>query len=97
MQYRLFLTASLCSGLRLDEPGGRGGGRRNNCASGGQLWTEDGPFADDTVTNLFNNRLRVGLNLKQPIHAWTNAFDQLAGRDGNDVSWSTGWSGWERG
>ncbi|HEX5218590.1 MAG TPA: hypothetical protein VFZ59_03395, partial [Verrucomicrobiae bacterium] len=43
-------------------------------ASGGQLYTEDGPFADDTVTNTFNNRLRVGMDLKQPTGVWTNAF-----------------------
>lgn len=42
--------------------------------SGGQLWTEDGPFADDTVTNIYNNRLRTGLGLKQPTGSWTNGF-----------------------
>jgi YD repeat-containing protein len=40
--------------------------------AGGQLWTEDGPFADDTVTNIYNNRLRTGLSLKQPTGSWTN-------------------------
>jgi len=43
-------------------------------AAGGQLWTEDGPFASDTVTNLYSNRLRTGLGLAQPTGAWTNGF-----------------------
>ena len=43
--------------------------------SGGFLYTEDGPFANDTVTNLYVNRLRVGLGLQQPTEAsWTNGF-----------------------
>jgi len=42
--------------------------------SGGQLWTEDGPWSDDIVTNTYNNRLRVGLDLKQPTGVWTNKF-----------------------
>ncbi len=41
---------------------------------GGQLYTEDGPFASDTVTNTWNNRLRVGLDLQQPTGVWTNRF-----------------------
>jgi hypothetical protein len=32
----------------------------------GQLLTEDGPFASDTVANTYANRLRVGLSLQQP-------------------------------
>jgi RHS repeat-associated protein len=40
----------------------------------GQLFTEDGPFANDTVTNLYSNRLRVKLDLQQPTGLWTNAF-----------------------
>ncbi|HEX5221928.1 MAG TPA: hypothetical protein VFZ59_20365, partial [Verrucomicrobiae bacterium] len=43
-------------------------------ALGGQLWTEDGPFADDTVTNSYNNRLRTALSLAQPTGKWTNGF-----------------------
>ena len=31
-----------------------------------QVLTEDGPFSSDTVTNLYNNGLRVGLALQQP-------------------------------
>src|SRR5580704_6201464 len=42
--------------------------------SGGFLYTEDGPFASDTVTNYYNNRLRVGLGLQQPTGSWTNGF-----------------------
>jgi YD repeat-containing protein len=40
----------------------------------GQLASEDGPFADDTVTNFYSNRLRKGLSLAQPAGAWTNGF-----------------------
>src|SRR4029077_5845033 len=40
----------------------------------GQLLTEDGPFANDTVTNIYSNRMRVGLGLQQPTGAWTNGF-----------------------
>src|SRR5580700_5601829 len=42
--------------------------------SAGQLYTEDGPFVDDTVTNIYLNHLRVGLGLQQPTGFWTNAF-----------------------
>ena len=42
--------------------------------SGGFLYTEDGPFTNDTVTNLYVNRLRVGLGLQQPSGDWTNGF-----------------------
>jgi RHS repeat-associated protein len=43
-------------------------------AAGGQLWTEDGPFSNDTVTNSYNNRLRTALSLAQPTGKWTNSF-----------------------
>ena len=33
--------------------------------AGNQLWTEDGPWASDTVTNTYNNRLRTGLILQR--------------------------------
>jgi RHS repeat-associated protein len=39
-----------------------------------QLLTEDGPFTSDTVTNTYQNRLRVALGLQQPTGAWTNGF-----------------------
>ncbi len=35
---------------------------------GGQFLTEDGPFASDTLTNTYTNRLRVALSV-------TNFFD----------------------
>jgi len=40
----------------------------------GQLLTEDGPFASDTVTNTYASRLRVALSLQQPTGAWANGF-----------------------
>src|SRR6266571_5593255 len=43
-------------------------------AAGGQLWTEDGPFSSDTVTNTYNKRLRTALSLAQATGAWTNGF-----------------------
>jgi RHS repeat-associated protein len=50
------------------------GTTRYTFTTGGQLWTEDGPFASDTVTSTYQNRLRVGLSLQQPTGAWTNGF-----------------------
>src|SRR5205814_2888858 len=41
---------------------------------GGLLYTEDGPFASDTVTNTYVNRLRTALSLQQATGAWTNGF-----------------------
>ena len=35
---------------------------------------EDGPFASDSVTNTYQNRLRTGLALQQPTGAWTNGL-----------------------
>jgi RHS repeat-associated protein len=47
----------------------------------GQLLTEDGPFASDTITNTYVNRLRTSLVLQQPTGLWTNAFTyDAAGR-----------------
>ncbi|HEY5915235.1 MAG TPA: hypothetical protein VJA21_31970, partial [Verrucomicrobiae bacterium] len=55
--------------------------------SGGQLWTEDGPFASDTVTNSYQNRLRLALALQQPTGLWTNGFVyDAAGRLTNVMS-----------
>jgi RHS repeat-associated protein len=42
--------------------------------AGNQLLTEDGPYASDTVTNAYVNRLRTSLNLQQPTAVWTNKF-----------------------
>src|SRR3989442_13986044 len=58
----------------------------SNTASG-QLLTEDGPFASDTVTNTYANRLRTALALQQPTGAWTNGFkDDAAARLTNLIS-----------
>ena len=43
-------------------------------SASGQMLTEDGPFASDTVTNTYWNRLRVNMNLQQPTGVWTNQF-----------------------
>jgi len=53
--------------------------------TGNQLWTEDppspglwrarGPFASDTVTNTYVNRLRTGLALQQPTIVKTVYID----------------------
>src|SRR5437667_870317 len=42
--------------------------------AGGLLYTEDGPFTSDTVTNLYWNGMRTNLTLQQPINVWTNRF-----------------------
>ena len=42
--------------------------------TGDQLLTEDGPWASDTVTNTYVNRLRTSLALAQPTGFWTNGF-----------------------
>jgi hypothetical protein len=42
--------------------------------AGGQLLTEDGPFASDTVTNTYVNRMRVALGLQQPSGNWTKGW-----------------------
>jgi RHS repeat-associated protein len=42
--------------------------------TGNQLLTEDGPFANDTVTNAYSNRLRTNLSLQQATGVWTNRF-----------------------
>src|SRR5437899_687504 len=40
----------------------------------GQLLTEDGPFANDTITSVYWSRMRTNLSLAQPTGVWTNAF-----------------------
>src|SRR6266699_15017 len=42
--------------------------------AGGLLYTEDGPFTSDTVTNTYVNRLRTALSLQQPTGTWINGF-----------------------
>ena len=60
---------------------------------GGQLWTEDGPFASDTVTNAYLNRLRTSLVLQQPTGLWTNGFIwDAAGRLTNVTSQAGGFA-----
>ena len=64
-------------------------------AVGGQLWTEDGPWSDDTVTNSFNNRLRVGMDLKQPTGVWTNKFTYDGSRRLTNVTSPAGAFGYQ--
>jgi len=40
--------------------------------AGNELYTEDGPFSSDTVTNTYLNRLRTVLALQQPTGYWTS-------------------------
>ncbi len=41
----------------------------------GQLLSEDGPWADDTVSYTYNNRLRTGLSVQAPnADAWTQSY-----------------------
>ncbi|MCX6922092.1 MAG: hypothetical protein NT154_02560 [Verrucomicrobia bacterium] len=55
--------------------------------AGNQLLTEDGPFASDTVTNTYVNRLRTALRLQQATGLWTNGFGwDMAGRLTNVTS-----------
>jgi hypothetical protein len=55
--------------------------------TGGQLWTQDGPFASSTVTNTYQNRRRISLKLQQPAEAWTNGFGyDVVGRLTNATS-----------
>src|SRR2546422_8694037 len=42
--------------------------------AGDQLAAEDGPWANDMVTNTYNNRFRSALSLQQPSGSWTNGF-----------------------
>lgn len=42
--------------------------------SGGELFTENGPFGSDTVTNEYTDRLRTTLDLAQPSEYWANEF-----------------------
>ncbi len=58
--------------------------------AGGQLQSEDGPWANDTVTNGYANRLRTSLGLQQPTGIWTNGFAYDAGRRLTNVVSPTG-------
>src|SRR6266576_1621481 len=59
-------------------------------AAGGQLWTEDGPWSSDTVTNSYNNRLRTALSLAQPTGRWTNGFGYDAAKRLTNVTSQAG-------
>jgi RHS repeat-associated protein len=58
--------------------------------AGNQLFTEDGPFASDTVTNTYVNRLRTALSLQQPTGTWTNGFKYDPGRQLTNVTSQAG-------
>lgn len=51
-----------------------GGTTTYSYTAGGQLWTEDGPWSNDTVTNTYTYRMRTGLALQQPTGVWSNGF-----------------------
>ena len=57
---------------------------------GGQLYTEDGPWSDDTVTNSYTSRLRTALSLAQPTGHWTNGFGYDAARRLTNVTSAAG-------
>jgi RHS repeat-associated protein len=59
-------------------------------AAGGQLWTEDGPWSSDTVTNTYNTRLRTALSLAQPTGRWTNGFGYDAAKRLTNVTSQAG-------
>ena len=56
----------------------------------GRLWTEDGPWANDTVTNFYNNGLRTNLILAQPVGTWTNGFGYDAAKRLTNVTSKAG-------
>ena len=55
--------------------------------AGGQLKSEDGPWANDTVTSYYQNGLRTRLELQQSPTPWTNRFAYDAARHLTNV-WS---------
>jgi YD repeat-containing protein len=56
----------------------------------GQLLTENGPFASDTVTNTYSNRRRIALSLQQPSGTWTNGFGWAGARRLTNVTSAAG-------
>jgi hypothetical protein len=58
--------------------------------AGNQLLTEDGPFSSDTLTNIYQNRLRVELSLQQPTGSWTNGFRYDVAKRLTNVTMSAG-------
>ena len=63
----------------------------------GQLLTEDGPFDSDTVTNIYNQRLRTGLILEQPTDVWWTSFGYDAARRLTSVASPAGTFGYSFG
>jgi len=59
--------------------------------SAGQVLSEDGPFASDTVSYTYANRLRAGLNILAPnASAWTQSYGYDAGERLTNVTSSAG-------
>lgn len=58
--------------------------------AGNHVLTEDGPFASDTITNAYVNRLRTQLSLQQPAGFWTNGFTYDTGARLSNVVMSAG-------
>ena len=59
--------------------------------AGGLLKTEDGPWANDTMSYSYNNaRLRSGLVLQQPTGTWTNGLGNGKRETGQTVGWFGG-------
>ena len=56
----------------------------------GQLLTEDAPWASDTVTSTYANRLRTGLSLLHPTGSWTNGFKYDSVKRMTNVAMSAG-------
>ena len=44
-----------------------------------QLLTENGPWANDTLSYTYANRLRQSLSLQQPSGTWTNGYSYVKG------------------
>jgi RHS repeat-associated protein len=65
--------------------------------AGNRVLTDDGPFASDTVTNTYQNRLRTKLVLQQPTGSWTNALVYDAARRLTNVASPAGTSGYTLG
>src|SRR5262245_18712006 len=63
--------------------------------AGGLLFTEDGPFSSDTLTNTYSNRLRTALALQQPTGVLTNGFIYDAAARLTNVTSQAGSFGYE--
>ena len=58
------------------------------------MQSEDGPWANDTVTNGYSNRLRASLGLQQPTGIWTNGFGYDSAKRLTNVTSQAGGSGY---